>query len=116
MADRKTIFFGVFQHYIPILLDALIGWVACDGGIILQTSNGINYFPQRAYGDGVTLNEIFAYNVSLISIDGKSHGILYDGDINQGLNTIALNKKMRRGVYVLLIQTKTARDSLKKVF
>ncbi len=55
------------------LLDSLNGWVAGDGGIILHTSNGINYFPQRAYGDGITLHELFAYNASLVWAVGAHH-------------------------------------------
>jgi len=54
-------------------------------------------------------------NISLFSIDGKSQGILYDGMINEGRNTIALNNKTKHGVYILLIQTTNFRDSLKIV-
>ena len=69
-----------------------------DNSIVLQSSENINA------------------NVSLISIDGKNHGILHDGMLLQGNNTLRMSKRLKRGIYVLSIQTRESRDSLKIVF
>ncbi len=54
-------------------------------------------------------------NVSLISMDGKNQGILFDGMLNQGNNSIPLHKTLKHGVYILIIQSRQTRDSLKIV-
>jgi hypothetical protein len=54
-------------------------------------------------------------NISLISIDGKFHSQLFDGHLSEGRNTIPLDGRIRHGIYLLVIQSKHSRDSLKIV-
>ena len=58
----------------------------------------------------------FNGNISLFSVEGKSQGILYDGTITEGENTIAFKNQLKNGVYILLVQSTDFRDSIKMVF
>ena len=77
-------------------INNLKAWFS-DNSIVLQSPENINA------------------NVSLISLDGKNLGILYDGMLLQGNNTLRLHKRLKRGIYVLSVQTRATRDSLKIV-
>lgn len=52
-------------------------------------------------------------NISLFTVDGKSYGIIFDGNMVAGDNRIPIKRKTRQGPHVLLIQSSHSRDSLK---
>ncbi|MGF7141480.1 SMP-30/gluconolactonase/LRE family protein [Roseimarinus sediminis] len=58
-----------------------------------------------------TMNAI----ISLIGSDGKNIGKLFDGDLIQGNNRMAFDHNLKKGIYLLVIQSGKKRNTIKIV-